>query len=104
MSWSVFLCAKRGYAIECGNYTYNVAPMYEKAGIPGGSLNDLDATPAKRMAEILEPAIKYMEEHPSEMLALEPSNGWGHYSGALSFLREIYSACRKYPRRTVCVS
>lgn len=104
MSWDVSLHTKHGDEFVCGNYTWNVAPMYEKAGIPGGSLNDLDATPAKRMAEILEPAIKYMEEHPSEMLALEPSNGWGHYSGALSFLREICSACHKYPRRTVCVS
>lgn len=106
MSWDVYLYTKSGHGrvVECGNCTYNVAPMYEKAGIPNGSLNDLNGVSAKKMAEILTPAVQYMTTHSDEMLALSPSNGWGHYDGALFFLREILRLCLKYPRRIVGVS
>jgi hypothetical protein len=106
MSWEVCLYAKHGNVdvIQCSNYTYNVVLMYKKAGIPEGSLNDLDWTPAKKMAEILAPVIAYMKSHPQEMIALSPSNDWDCYDGALLFLERIYNACRKYPRRIVGVS
>ena len=104
MSWDVSLETKSGRYESCGNYTCNVAPMYKKAGLPNGSLNDLNGTPAKKMAEILAPVILYMKCYSRELTALEPSNGWGHYDGALVFLERIYNACRKYPRRVVVVS
>jgi hypothetical protein len=113
MSYDVSLTINTGKAdhevVDCGNYTYNVSPMYRKAfplatkGIQLG-INCLHDMRADAAAEILNVAIDAMVQNKEEYIALNPSNGWGNYDGALSFLCNIRSLCLIHPLCTVKIS
>ena len=85
-----------------GNYTHNVVPMWEKAGVYDALYNS-GGKLAGEIVDALERGIHHMESHPDEYKALNPENGWGSYEGALAFLREVADACKKYPRATIGV-
>ena len=88
------------------NCTYNLAPMFEKAfatagsegwfdkafgGAPGTGLRLLEGKTGAEALPLLEIAIKSMEAFPEEYKALNPSNGWGTYEGALETIQELLS-------------
>lgn len=84
------------------NYTSNVSPMWYEA-LGGITLGDLiDATP---VAADLEPkireAIAIMSEAPYHFRAMNPSNGWGDYDGALDYLKWIAERCARWPKARV---
>ena len=87
---------------KCGNYTYNVSPMYRAAGIDG--LGSLDGMRGSEAARLLDKAIVHMETNRAQHERMNPSNGWGDYNGALNFLRKIRMACGDYPNAYVSVS
>jgi len=87
---------------ECGNYTYNVRPMYSLAGIDG--LYSLCGMRGHEAAPILDKAIAHMEANRAAHEKLNPSNGWGDYTGALNFLRKIRTGCGDYPNAYLSVS
>lgn len=99
MSWDIYITkiidGKEVELAECGNYTYNVTPMYMKA--MGLTLSELDRHNCKEVAEILKKGIKEMEKNPEEYKTLNPENGWGDYKGALNYLKTILKECRKWP-------
>lgn len=86
---------------EVGNYTYNVSPMYVKA--LGCSLSDLHDSNCGESIERLRKAVIEMSEHPADYRALNPSNGWGNYEGALAYLRKLYEGCIQHPKATIDV-
>lgn len=115
---------RRPTVVECGNMTSNIGGMYRKAmpwrsgmiatyaghekpdprdekrdGLPGLSgMLCRDALP------ILNEGVAYLQDHPAEMRAMEPDNGWGSYEGALQYLRKIRDACTEHPLGRVEVS
>jgi hypothetical protein len=93
---------------EVGNYTSNTSPMWRHAfaqsGAPNTGLADLNGLPAQAAADLLAPAIAHMATHPEQYEAMEPSNGWGDYEGALVFMVRFLQQCRYHPGFTVWMS
>lgn len=115
MSYDVCLIDKRPACTCCGrdeeesetdvgNYTDNVAGMWEKA--LGHSLSDLDGQTAGNAISPLEVAVARMT-HPPEVAgyrAMNPPNGWGSYEGAVGYLRAILAECRRQPNAVIRIS
>ena len=80
---------------DLGGYTYNTSPMFFKGAQK--SLNDLNGMKAKDAYPILLKGFEYMRDHPAEMEALNPDNGWGNYEGFLQFIGSITVACKNNP-------
>lgn len=107
MSYDVYLAISTGpdpdayaYAFS-DNYTSNVAPMWRDAGI---DLREWHGQPAIELCQPLRSAISDMTTRPDHYLALEPTNGWGDYNGALRFLIDLAAACETHPYTVVRVS
>ena len=105
MSWDIELIEQKLVDVpvaEVGNYTCNVSPMYKLA--MGVTLSRLDGELASEWIETLTRGIEDMMYRPSTYLALEPDNGWGHYDGALSYLKKLRVACIEHPNAIIRVS
>lgn len=85
------------------NYTYNVSPMFQLAFGEDG-INIINKQCGRTASKILKNAINYFIENRVKLEKLNPSNGWGSYDGALSFLRNVMDACNRHTRRRVSVS
>ena len=100
MSWDFYMEADLGgpHMVEVKeglNYTYNVAPMYNKA-IEGG-IRKLEGKKGKECIPILKKCIENMKADPVGYRALNPSNGWGDYEGALSVAENLLQWCEECP-------
>lgn len=105
MGWDVELripTGAGGYAcVEVGSYTFNAAPMFTYAlKCP---LRDLDGKSAALASSILSEAVRRMQESPAEYEAIQPEDGWGNYSSALTFLETMLRTCRAHPNMVVSV-
>jgi hypothetical protein len=85
------------------NYTYNVSPMFYDA-LGEGGLNGLHGMDAGEAAKKVQIAIALMTRDQAKYEAMNPSNGWGDYHGALRFLRAIGTACTENPKARVVIS
>lgn len=110
MSYNVYLEIDTGgpeedwpIAVEIGNYTANVSPMWHKA-LGGVSLRDFHLVNAREAAPKLAEAVKAMQADPDAYRAMNPPNGWGDYDGALRYLRDLAEACAKHPKCRILVS
>lgn len=89
-------CVEEPLEVYWGNYTHNVASMWDLAGI----FDDLYKSVEKNAIDIVEnlkKGYRKMVEKPAEFKRLNPSNGWGRYESALEFLAEVIRACEEYP-------
>ncbi|MEE9395164.1 MAG: hypothetical protein V3W41_21955 [Planctomycetota bacterium] len=105
-------CDKCGHAVvvwEWTGMTYNLAPMFRLAGFYELMQSEFrrwlesgDDQPAPVLtADLLplaESGLADMEENPAKYEALNPSNGWGDFRGALEFTRALVNACHMAPR------
>jgi len=100
VSYDIWLSIDTGIeersVVDVGNYTSNVAGMWTKA--LGYSLSKLENEKANDCIKDLRKAIADMEDKPNEYKEMNPSNGWGDYEGALSYLRKLLDACVKNPK------
>ncbi|MFD3777331.1 hypothetical protein [Streptomyces sp. NPDC058612] len=87
---------------DIGNYTVNVARMWTDA--LGHSLGDLKEENAGDSLPVLTAAVDTLLAHPERYRAMEPSNGWGDYEGAVSYLRSLRDACLVHPKATIRIS
>lgn len=85
------------------NYTHNVVPMWEKAGVYE-ALYKSDGKQAKEIIPELEIGYEFMKNNPDLFIPLNPPNGWGDYETALEFLNNILDSCKKYPKTIIQVS
>jgi hypothetical protein len=84
------------------NYTHNVSDMWREAGCYEALYESND----KRAREILpdlQKAVQAMTDDPEKYKDMNPPNGWGDYSSALSWLQEIRSACERYPNARIWI-
>ena len=105
MSWDIRLTEAKLVEVEIadiGNYTCNVSPMY--VGAMGVSLSYFDGKTAKDCVRLLSQGVANMVDDPGKYLAMEPDNGWGHYTGALKYLHNLLNACIENPNATIEVS
>ena len=113
MSWDVNLeykgmlpgghcptCTTNPY-IDCGNYTWNVSPMFVLAFKNKKGLDIINNEPAFVAADMLGAAINRMIESRETYEKLNPENGWGSYDGAVMFLQKIREKCVEHPNLTV---
>lgn len=105
MSYDVSLVINTGKqmheVVEVGNYTYNVGPMFYKA--LGVGLGDLEGVVASEAIPRLRAAVADMVDNPVPYEAMNPSNGWGDYAGALRYLRKLLECCEENPLCTIHV-
>jgi len=90
-------------SVYSGNYTHNVIPMWELAGI----YDDLYNSEGKKCKDIitnLKKGLDIMLRNPDKFRKLNPPNGWGDYDSAVKFLKEIINNCEKYPDGEIEIS
>lgn len=108
MSYDVSLVINTGKieheVVDCGNYTSNVYKMYRKAFKSENGIKELIDKKADYATIILPDVIKDMEDNAEEYKALNPSNGWGDYEGALAYLKTILKWCIIHPNCTIKIS
>ncbi len=90
-------------AVEIGNYTSNVSPMWRTA-LGGKSLREFHHASCSEAAGPLAEAVARMEADPAAYEEMNPSNGWGDYEGALAYLRALAEACAAHPKCRIRVS
>lgn len=120
MSYDTSILLGEDDAEEIGNYTSNVWPMFHRA-LPGpyegggrydgtgatdprGGLPGLSGLTCAAALPLLDAALQEMHAREAEMRALEPSNGWGSYSGAVEYLRRIRDAAQQHPDGIIAVN
>ncbi|MCE7081178.1 hypothetical protein [Streptomyces sp. ST2-7A] len=86
---------------EVGDYTANVAPMWDKA--LGHPLRDLTKRRAGDALDVLRKGIAAMETDPDTYREMSPQSGWGSYEGALKYLRDLRDACALHPNAQIYV-
>lgn len=83
--------------------THNLGKMAEEAGLylplwrpeEGGYKFGKDIEP------LLEEGLSRLIENPEHYSTFNPSNGWGTYSGLVSFAISYLQAIRKYPEARI---
>jgi hypothetical protein len=107
MSWDVSLQITNGHESadveDCGNYTYNVSPMYYDA-LGGTGLRGLDGLACAVALPLIQSAVAKMADDPAKYRAMDPPNKWGDYESALIWLRQIGEACERHPSAVVRVT
>lgn len=79
------------------NYTYNVAPMWYFFYPDDEGMVQIDGmTGDEALVKLLE-FSKLMTKNKSEMIKLNPPNGWGSYDGFMEFINECMKACIDKP-------
>jgi hypothetical protein len=85
---------------EIGNYTSNVSPMWTLALTEAVGertrLSDTEGWSCERAAPVLARAVAVMGRDWEALRALEPSNGWGDYEGALKYLGRASTLCERF--------
>ena len=103
MSYDVSLVINTGYedrtVVDIGNYTSNVASMWNKA--LGYEFSELDGENCGNCLDDLRRAVNDMESNPIEYRKMNPANGWGDYEGALDFLDKLKRECARNPKAKI---
>jgi len=85
------------------NYTYNVGPMFADAF----GIRISEAIHGQR-ADIAGPkvadALAKLRAEPDKYRAMNPTNGWGNYEGAVMVLETLLAWCQELPRAYVRIS
>lgn len=85
--------------VDVGNYTSNVARMWSDA--LGHRLADFHDRTGGDCLDALNAAVDKLTADPARYRAMEPSNGWGDYDGALAYLTRLRDACAAHPKATI---
>jgi hypothetical protein len=88
------------------NITHNLNRMADVAGIYHALWRpeEIGVTYALQLIPILREGLACLLKDPKEFEQYNPKNGWGSYSGLVSFVRAYLAACEEYPDATVSVS
>lgn len=81
--------------------TYNLAPMWDAAGL---RMRDLHGMSALEAAPVVRRALETLEADPARFRALDPPNRWGSYDTMLPYLRDFLQALERDVRGKVTVT
>lgn len=96
MSLDISLSAVVRTDVFSDNITGNVEPMWREAGCHD-ALYKSKGKAAYEVLDELKAGLSLMESEPERFKALNPSNGWGDYDGALEWLRRLICVFELYP-------
>lgn len=88
------------------NITHNLGTMANAAGIYKALWRpeEIDVTYARQLIPLLRAGLDWLIEQPELFKKYNPENGWGTYSGLVSFVKNYLAACEEYPDAIVYVS
>ena len=88
------------------NITHNLNRMANAAGIYEALWRpeEIGVTRPRQLIPLLREGLARLVENPEVFKEYNPENGWGTYSGLVSFVRNYLAACEEYPDATVYVS
>lgn len=103
MSWGVDIDITHddGYVttIEVvDGHTYNLTPMWRKAGVVEGSTSDLGGLTTAEVAPCLLSALVDVWSNEADYRKLDPPNGWGDFDGFLEILTRLTRLCHAHPK------
>lgn len=81
---------------ESFNYTYNVSKMWYSALPDKGIRSHYGMTGGEAITPLLH-IYTYMVQNKKDLMQYEPSNGWGSYEGALTFVHKLIQASLMNP-------
>lgn len=101
MSYTVYVtcpkcsnCGREFFEDVASGVTWNIMPMYRLAGL---EFRTLDGETGRDALVRIEAALEKMKREPEKYRALNPSNGWGSYEGAVEVLERFAEVCREMP-------
>lgn len=88
------------------NITHNLGNMADAAGIYKALWRpeEIGAKKAKAIIAILDKGLEELESRPDFYKQYNSQNGWGLYENFVPFVREVITACKKYPNARIEVS
>lgn len=103
MSWGVDIRVDHtdGYTtwVEIvSGHTYNLTPMWAKAGIVQNATRELDGKSCAEMAPIALAGLADAWANAAAYRELDPPNGWGDYDGFLEILTRFARRVHEHPR------
>lgn len=106
MSLDVMLIKNMPTEIYTRNITHNLNKMADEAGIYKHLWrpDEIGITKAGELIEPLKTGLALLKSNPERFKVFNPSNGWGSYSGLVSFVTEYLEACEQHPDATIEVS
>ena len=90
-------CGRGAEESRSCNETHNLVPMWREAGC-FDALYESQGKLASTLLPELRAGLARMEASPEDFKKLNPSNGWGNYETAVSFLKEVIDMCERAPR------
>lgn len=106
MSWGVDIIIDHqdGYTTTVevvDGHTYNLSPMWRRAGVFAKRSNELDGRNAGQLAPLLSAALLDAIRFAADYKALNPENGWGDYEGFIETLTRFAELAWANPTGTV---
>ena len=88
------------------NITHNLGEMASAAGIYKHLWRpeEIGITKAGQLIDPLTKGMDWLKRDPDKFMRFNPTNGWGSYSGLISFVENYLEACVAYPDADVEVS
>jgi hypothetical protein len=90
------------------NITHNLNKMADEAGIYHALWRPEElpspATRASDLISLLERGLIALKKDPNHFRTFNPSNGWGDYSGLVTFVENYLAACKEFPEARIRVS
>ena len=88
------------------NITHNLGEMASAAGIYKHLWRpeEIGITKAGQLIEPLSGGLDRLRKDQEKFIRFNPTNGWGSYSGLVSFVEDYLEACSEYPDADVEVS
>ena len=95
-------CGLAGEGWLWSNMTYNLRPMFERAGFWEMLQSAREATvTARELSPLLRAGLADMRENPHDYRHMNPENGWGDSIGAQAFTEALLTACENMPEAEV---
>lgn len=103
MSLDISLEETRVVEIYEANYTHNIVPMAEEAGLYEALWHPGEAgiKKAAQLIPIIEAGLHALRSDPEKFEKLNPKNGWGGYDTFLPWLDNLLRACMETPLASV---
>lgn len=103
MSLDVCLTNLQPVTVFDRSVTHNLTEMADAAGIYQAIWHpdQMGITKVAALIPLLQAGLKKLLENPEEFKQYEPDNGWGSYSGLVSFVTDYLNACEEYPQADI---
>lgn len=106
MSWGVDIAIDHGDGYTTivevvDGHTYNLTPMWRKAGVIEQRTDELDGRLAREVATIATVGLVDAWKDPDGYRELDPPNGWGDYDDFVEILTRLARLCHQHPTGTL---